>query len=768
MDSPLDNAHFLSFEEWKRQNLAKAGQSAENLETRAGGGTDQRPRPGAINNALDSLGEDSEIEIDFGGFVSSGPSTPIYPKVNKGEAPKDGLNGAKSVEDLSSARRRSKDAGKTCKERSNYASFDCASTVLKTNSESKAATAVLVENKDSYMLNICSAKNKFFIVELCDDILIDTVVLANFEFFSSMFRTFRVSVSDRYPVKLEKWRTLGTYEAKNSREIQAFLIENPLIWARYVRVEFLTHFGNEYYCPVSLLRVHGTTMLEEFNHDVKGSRGDEDAESESMEAEEEQGSITISDVVTAEASEQLQRTSEPTQESPTLFSKSETATFNDKPSSVPSKPPATVQTSSKPSPLSGFFSYEFSPKKSADILFTSRIDTCKLEDQQADTTPAPPVSPRTYQSATVSEEPNVLSSSTVNRTSPVQIPTTRTDATKLADSSTRGSPPVNIKEGYQTFHESSKPSNQSPSASTARVPTSSTQPLNAIPTTQESFFKSVHKRLQLLESNSTLSLQYIEEQSRILRDAFSKVEKRQLGKTTTFLENLNTTVLTELRDFRNQYDQIWQSTVIELSSQRELSQHEVLALSARLSLLADEIIFQKRMAIVQFVLILLCLGLVIFAHHGSSATYLELPPLGPKIINKSSASVPRYSPHLETPPPSSSSTRPSSRYGIFRGFTHLRSPSEESQLGDSGNSPSIEYSPPTPPSQPSLGENRDDAASRDGDESCDSVPGLDAGVLRQTKSSPATPSGNREGRRAYVEGNLLKKTLHVNDYNEIG
>ena len=47
----------------------------------------------------------------------------------------------------------------------------------------------------------------------------------------------------------------------------------------------------------------------------------------------------------------------------------------------------------------------------------------------------------------------------------------------------------------------------------------------------------------MLESNSTLSLLYIEEQSRILRDAFNKVEKRQLSKTSNFLENLNVTVL---------------------------------------------------------------------------------------------------------------------------------------------------------------------------------------------------------------------------------
>lgn len=91
-----------------------------------------------------------------------------------------------------------------------------------------------------------------------------------------------------------------------------------------------------------------------------------------------------------------------------------------------------------------------------------------------------------------------------------------------------------------------------------------------------------------------------------------------------FLENLNSTVLAELRVFRQQYDQIWQSTVIELETQRDQSQREVLAVSARLTLLADEVIFQKRMSIVQSVLLLLCLGLVIFSR-GFAGSYVDFP-----------------------------------------------------------------------------------------------------------------------------------------------
>ena len=777
-DSPLDNANFLSFEEWKRQNLAKAGQSAENLGARAGNaGNEPRRRPGGITNALDSLGEDSEIEIDFGGFVNPDASAPTGPLGNpniEGDKllAKDERGEAKPLEEPSGVRRRSKDAGKTCKERSNYASFDCAATVLKTNPECKGSNAVLVENKDSYMLNICSAKNKFFIVELCDDILIDTVVLANFEFFSSMFRTFRISVSDRYPVKLDKWKELGTFEARNSREVQAFLVENPLIWARYLRVELLTHFGNEYYCPISLIRVHGTTMMEEFNHDLKRSGTEEESETEVGEGEE--GSIdAVPDVVSAEAlKEQAVVTSVSaeavsTAQDPTT----NTATRVEVPANTSAIISATASSVPKQAALQSFSPYNFSfPRTMEDRVFTSdgRNAVCVPEDKPEDVVLVQRASSNIDQSTIASEVVDTSISPITNQITSIQAAiVTGKNAIQTPEPATTISPAVSDRNSPHSASEPLDPANQSPTATT-KIQTSSTQPPNGNPTTQESFFKSVHKRLQLLESNSTLSLQYIEEQSRILRDAFAKVEKRQLAKTTTFLETLNTTVLTELRDFRTQYDQIWQSTVLELSSQREQSQYEVFALSARLSLLADEIVFQKRMAILQFILILLCLGLVIFSRHGSSAnTYPELPPKLQNALNRSSANLSRFTPQFESPPASPSSTRPSSRYGLFRSFTHRHSPSGESQkngVRNGATSPSIEYSPPTPTSQ-------DSPESRHGkteDDSSDSPSDGRGDEGWQTKSSPATPSGRRAEPNEYVaEAGLEPGARKENQVNHV-
>lgn len=776
-DSPLDKANFLSFEEWKHQNLAKAGQSAENLASRDGGGKIKHGgRLGEMNSALESLGEDSEIEIDFSGFGNAGSmndALPVQSALSRSSATEGQDVVEEKIEDPSSPHRRSKDAGKTCKERSNYASFDCAATALKANPECKSTTSVLVESKDSYMLNVCSAKNKFFIVELCDDILIDTVVLANFEYFSSMFRTFRVSVSDRYPVKMDKWKDLGTFEARNSREIQSFLVVNPLIWARYLRIEFLTHYGAEYYCPVSLLRVHGTTMMEEFNHEVKGARGEDEVEPETggsdVEAIAQKIDVVSTDVLETApqaASERENSTQDDSRVSSTLdgftpYRSSIGEALEDMSSCMEDREGhcsyihQSEDTRSTSTSLPST-AYESELSVKAVETSTDRLDVKKAFQktkqslEQSETyTPSPPPSSSSLCSLPIKSPdkhaPSDISSDTL-RSSTTRSSTTSSMTSNSTSATT--SPTEDPVKSNSTFSALSTTGSLSPSAThSIRIPSSSTQPPAANPSTQESFFKSVHKRLQQLEANSTLSLQYIEEQSRILQDAFYKVEKRQLLKTSTFLETLNTTVLNELRDFRMQYEQIWQSTVLELSSQREESAQEVSVLSARLAFLADEVVFQKRMAMVQFMLILLCFGLVVFSRYAAPSTFFELPPLVQNAFSKSSTNLARYT-HFGTPPMSPSSTRPpstgaSSKYGFFRRRTHIRSPSDESDANGRAKSPSIEYSPPTPESRESH-RDRNASPSNPSDDESDSLsfaypmPGHDS--QEGTNSRPAVPN----------------------------
>ena len=55
---------------------------------------------------------------------------------------------------------------------------------------------------------------------------------------------------------------------------------------------------------------------------------------------------------------------------------------------------------------------------------------------------------------------------------------------------------------------------------------------------------------------------------------------------------------------------------LDLSTYRQEHQREIIALSSRLSILADELVFQQRVSIAQFVLLVLCLGLLLFGSAG--------------------------------------------------------------------------------------------------------------------------------------------------------
>ena len=720
-DSAFDLAHFLSFEEWKQQNLAKAGQSTEHVGQRGTkGNMEARRRPDSIN-ALESYGDDAEIEIDFSGFGSQhtaskdqeghvGDQREILSNVKQDI----GMQADTHKSEVTSGHPKSKDAGKTCKERSNYASFDCAATVLKTNPECKGANSVLVENKDSYMLNKCAASNKFFIVELCNDILIDTIVLANYEFFSSMFRTFKVSVSDRYPVKLDKWKEIGTYEARNTREIQAFLVENPLIWAKYLRIEFLSQYGNEYYCPVSLLRVHGTTMMEEFNHELKASRGEDesdgDVEEETVQADPQ---VVVAEPVHSDAKEAIAASTisqdqsdpaetmapEPSEKEPAapkntdvakqpvlepicqlpeqlLFSVNGTTWPCDgdarsDPTTTPCAPAALT-----PKPASS--RHASSDQQDVDLVAQTvgpSNDTTAVTTLEA-RPPSTETSLSSKETITTVSTPSVflptdLASSGPSVSTFISSPSTSSGSSDSRSSSmpTAKDSPIKPPSSSVSTQSSSLPMSSAKASSPPKPATSSSPP-----PTQESFFKSVHKRLQLLESNSTLSLQYIESQSVLLRDAFSKVEKRQINKTAAFLEALNATVLGELKSFREQYDAMWMESVREMGAQRLEAQREIKSLTTSLMEVKKDVYWQQRIAVLQFTILVLGLGFVIFSrgptdpHSHLGENYMAQVPFQAQAMNggiKDNSTVAAITAY-ETPPASPSTVGPSPRFSWLR------------------------------------------------------------------------------------------------------
>jgi hypothetical protein len=117
---------------------------------------------------------------------------------------------------------------KTLSTRTNYASFDCSASIHRSSKHTKSPSSILNEKKDKYLLTPCTTQkknkdtNNFVVFELCDEIEIDHVVLANFEFFSSMFKLIKMSVSNSglEGVGRAEWVDVGFLKTHNTRGFQ--------------------------------------------------------------------------------------------------------------------------------------------------------------------------------------------------------------------------------------------------------------------------------------------------------------------------------------------------------------------------------------------------------------------------------------------------------------------------------------------------------------------------------------------------------------------
>ena len=146
----------------------------------------------------------------------------------------------------------------------NYASRECGAKVIEANTESENRGAVLNDKeKDEYMRNPCvNAKEKFLVIELCETIQPTSIELANYEYFSSSPKSFRILASERQP-PLE-WTPLGEFEAADTRDVQTFQMPEHSVYTKFIRLELISHYGKEHYCTLSAFRVYGISMVDEY------------------------------------------------------------------------------------------------------------------------------------------------------------------------------------------------------------------------------------------------------------------------------------------------------------------------------------------------------------------------------------------------------------------------------------------------------------------------------------------------------------------------
>ena len=181
--------------------------------------------------------------------------------------------------------------------RVNYASASCGAKVVGVNSEAQNVGSILSENKDKYVIQPCKAK-KWISIELCEPIQVSTIELGNLEFFSSQPESFLIYISDRLSAK--DWVSLGTFHARDVRQIQSFPVTDET-YAKYIKIEMVSHYGQEHYCPLTVVRVFGTTVHEEDVDEVHEVVENFPVDEETVDTKDSEGSLLKLAIDTAQS-----------------------------------------------------------------------------------------------------------------------------------------------------------------------------------------------------------------------------------------------------------------------------------------------------------------------------------------------------------------------------------------------------------------------------------------------------------------------------------
>lgn len=415
----------------------------------------------------------------------------------------------------------------------NYASFDCGAVVISANREAKGVSSILTNAADSYMLNICSATLKYFAVELCEDILVQTVVLGNLEYFSNTFRDFYIDVASKYPNSPNGWHRVGLFRARNSRTAQVFQIDNPLIWARYIRFEQVSHYGNEYYCPINVFRVYGKTMMEDVKEDEEKLLADphQDTQTPSSSGGQrapssEVGLVGLEDELGYYES---------------LYSASQDPEYSDKEVIIDMSDAGVSESSADgPRPVN----VPITPATPMLALFRRMFHRTLFTDESR----ASPFSRGSDTPLVDDESTSLVSTATEPLKANATVQANRAStAISVSATVTRAGSDLDAVSPVSQNASHNLPSptitiNSSPTS--ASVKQAYTTPHVPPPvTSQDSIFKTMLKRIAQLEKNFTVSYKYLEEQSTLLNKIFRNWDDVQRKRFSSLIASFNTSLI---------------------------------------------------------------------------------------------------------------------------------------------------------------------------------------------------------------------------------
>ncbi|KAG8831970.1 hypothetical protein FRC17_002256 [Serendipita sp. 399] len=555
---PIDPApEFLSFEEWKSRQLAAA---------RDAGTSREKDSHGSATTSQAATTQETNVVGD--GFIMV--DTRMDKESNEGRdgQPPQIVVDSHPVESHPNPTPRSHIP---LIDRFNYASNECNARIQSSHKSAKSASSILSRKKDRYMLSPCHSNREkhFVVVELCEDIRIDTVQLANFEFFSGVFKDIRVSAAHTNTNDEKAWSIVGEYTAKNIRGIQSFHPQKELpSFYRYIRVDFMNYYGAEYYCPVSLLRVYGLTQMEEWKSDVWKA-----------EWEASQASAAVSGISASQANSVPSNVGH-------SGADNELPTAVDEPGGDPV--PGTTNNTER----------EVNDTKETT---TAEVNNAPLETRQDSSTSVSPSSHEAHQS-TKMEQSSTSSDKTTLTAAPGSQATdghdvaTNTDmgSTTHASTGAEGTNSVESTSSETVTKTSEGASSDGKTlqtvtkvVSTTIVLSSATPPASTgvVVSNGESIYRIIINRLANLEANQTLYARYVEEQGRMVNTRLERMEE-DIGR-------LGAIVASQQRNVAKMIE--------KHKAEIEYAQEQ---LAAQVDHLSHEVMLEKRLSVAQLVLLM--------------------------------------------------------------------------------------------------------------------------------------------------------------------
>ena len=261
---------------------------------------------------------------------------------------------------------------------------------------------------------------------------------------------------------------------------------------RYVRVDFLSSYGSEYYCPVSILRVYGLTPMEEWKYDVWVAEWEAMYGGIPYIAATTTGSSSITDTVSvlSETSQKME-TDAGTKASPAHETMSGTASQH-------STSTSNVNTGGSHTPTPSPSTVDTSPKTAQPVREHTTMQTTYTD---------PYLQPPSNQSTKDSPLPPVVS--TGYPTDFILIDTSN----GTVPDSTHGSNGNHWSNDTKT--------------KMAKVIIPTTTSVTVVPTAPggESVYRMILNRLSNLEGNQTLYTRYVEDQARSANDRLRVLEE---------------------------------------------------------------------------------------------------------------------------------------------------------------------------------------------------------------------------------------------------